>query len=243
MDAASDGRQSPARVTIGGGGRRVAIPLEIPENAPRSHGVGSKCLNPNTKTPHDTMSTSPRDPQSAPSPETAGAAAGQPPDSAAPHAGAALDPSVQARLADAEARATEYMDMALRARAELDNLRKRGQIELAAAHKYAIEGFAQSLLPVRDSLEMGLNTEAPSIETLREGVEATLRLLSAAFDKHHLAVIDPVGEKFDPNRHQAISMVPAGDVPANHVVTVLQKGYLINDRVLRPALVTVRAGS
>jgi molecular chaperone GrpE len=189
------------------------------------------------------MSTSPRDPQSAPSPETAGAAAGQPPDSAAPHAGAALDPSVQARLADAEARATEYMDMALRARAELDNLRKRGQIELAAAHKYAIEGFAQSLLPVRDSLEMGLNTEAPSIETLREGVEATLRLLSAAFDKHHLAVIDPVGEKFDPNRHQAISMVPAGDVPANHVVTVLQKGYLINDRVLRPALVTVRAGS
>lgn len=156
---------------------------------------------------------------------------------------AALTPDEQARLADAEARAAEYMDLALRTRAELDNLRKRGQIELAAAHKYAIEAFAESLLPVRDSLEMALKVETPTQEALREGVEATLRLLSNAFDKHKLQVIDPAGEKFDPNRHQAISMVPAGDVPANHVVSVLQKGYLINDRVLRPALVTVRAAS
>lgn len=173
---------------------------------------------------------------------------GQPdPTAAAAHAaelpGAPLVADERARLADAEARAAEYMDMALRARAELDNLRKRGQLELAAAHKYAIEGFAESLLPVRDSLEMSLTVETPSIEALREGVEATLRLLAAAFDKHKLTVIDPAGERFDPNRHQAISMVPVGDVPPHHVVSVLQKGYLINDRVLRPALVAVRAGS
>lgn len=154
-----------------------------------------------------------------------------------------LDADERARLADAEARATEYMDMALRARAEMDNLRKRSQIELAAAHKYAIEAFAESLLPVRDSLEMALKVETPTIESLREGVEATLRQIVAAFDKHKLQAIDPAGEKFDPNRHQAISMIPAGDVPPNHVVSVLQKGYLINDRVLRPALVTVRAAS
>jgi len=154
------------------------------------------------------------------------------------------DPSsVQARLADAEARAAEYLDMVLRTRAEMENLRKRGQLDLAAAHKYAIEGFAESMLPVRDSLEMALKVDTPTIENLREGVEATLRLLASAFDKHKLLVIEPVGEKFDPNRHQAISMVPAAHVAPNHVVSVLQKGYLINDRVLRPALVTVRGGS
>jgi molecular chaperone GrpE len=153
------------------------------------------------------------------------------------------EPELQARLAEAEARAAEYMDMALRARAEMDNLRKRGQIDVAAAHKYANESFAESLLPVRDSLEMALQVDVPSVESLREGVEATLRLLVAAFDRHKLIAIDPSGEKFDPNRHQAISMVPEADVPANHVVTVLQKGYLINDRVLRPALVTVRSGT
>lgn len=163
--------------------------------------------------------------------------------SAAAGEAGALEPSEQARLADAEARAAEYMDMALRARAELDNQRKRAQIEVSAAHKYAIEGFAESLLPVRDSLEMALKADVPSVESLREGVEATLRLLASAFERHKLLAIDPAGEKFDPNRHQAISMVPAGDVPPNHVVSVLQKGYLINDRVLRPALVTVRAAS
>jgi molecular chaperone GrpE len=151
--------------------------------------------------------------------------------------------SLEQRLVEAETRAAEYHEMALRARAEMENLRKRGQLDVVAAHKYANEGFAESLLPVRDSLEMALKVDTPTVENLREGVEATLRLLSAAFDRHKLLAIDPVGEKFDPNRHQAISMVPAGDVPANHVVSVLQKGYLINDRVLRPALVTVRAGA
>jgi molecular chaperone GrpE len=154
------------------------------------------------------------------------------------------DPAAMAaRLAEAEARAAEYMDMALRSRAEMDNLRKRSQHELAAAHKFAIEGFAESLLPVRDSLEMALSVDSPSVENLREGVEATLRQLSAAFDRHKLLAIDPVGEKFDPNRHQAISMVPSESVAANHVVAVLQKGFLINDRVLRPAMVTVSSGT
>lgn len=151
--------------------------------------------------------------------------------------------SLEQRLLEAETRAAEYHEMALRARAEMENLRKRGQLDVAAAHKYANEGFAESLLPVRDGLEMALKVETPTVDNLREGVEATLRLLSAAFERHKLLAIDPVGEKFDPNRHQAISMVPAADVPANHVVSVLQKGYLINDRVLRPALVTVRSGS
>jgi molecular chaperone GrpE len=151
--------------------------------------------------------------------------------------------ALEQRLVEAETRAAEYHEMALRARAEMENLRKRGQLDVAAAHKYANEGFAESLLPVRDSLEMALKVETPTVENLCEGVEATLRLLSAAFDRHKLMAIDPVGEKFDPNRHQAISMVPAGDVPPNHVVSVLQKGYLINDRVLRPALVTVRGGT
>jgi molecular chaperone GrpE len=152
-------------------------------------------------------------------------------------------PSIEAQLADAEARSAEYMELYLRARAELDNFRRRAQADVSAAHKYAIEGFAESLLPVKDSLEMSLKVDAPTVENLREGVAATLRLMTAAFEKHKLLEIDPAGEKFDPNRHQAISMIPASDVPANHVVSVLQKGYLINDRVLRPALVTVRGGS
>jgi molecular chaperone GrpE len=181
-------------------------------------------------------------PDTAPEPGSAA----NPNESAAGTAGrpeAGTGESLEARLAEAEAKAAEYMDVALRARAEMENLRKRGQLDVQAAHKYAIEGFAESLLPVRDSLEMALKTEVPSVESLREGVEATLRLLASAFEKHKLMAIDPAGERFDPNLHQAISMVPAGDVPANHVVTVLQKGYLINDRVLRPALVTVRGGA
>jgi molecular chaperone GrpE len=184
--------------------------------------------------------TEPHSPTPPPTPEAAQAQAQS---ASAEHPAGAVEPSLEARLADAEGRAAEYMDMALRLRAEMDNLRKRGQIDVAAAHKYANEHFAESLLPVRDSLEMSLKVDVPSVESLREGVEATLRLLAAAFERHKLHAIDPVGEKFDPNRHQAISMVPAGDVPPNHVVSVLQKGYLINDRVLRPALVTVRAGS
>jgi molecular chaperone GrpE len=146
-------------------------------------------------------------------------------------------------LARAQAEVAELRDLYLRAKADIENTRRRGEESVAKAHKFAIEGFAESLLPVKDSLEMALKSEAPSLETLREGVDATLRLLSAAFARHKLLEIDPVGQKFDPNQHQAISMVPGSSltppVPAQHVVAVLQKGYLINERVLRPAMVTV----
>jgi molecular chaperone GrpE len=146
-------------------------------------------------------------------------------------------------LARAQAETVELRDLYLRAKADIENTRRRGEDNVAKAHKFAIEGFAESLLPVKDSLEMALKTDAPSLESLREGVEATLRLLSAAFGRHKLLEIDPVGQKFDPNQHRAISMVPGATleppVAPNHVVAVLQKGYLINDRVLRPAMVTV----
>jgi molecular chaperone GrpE len=146
-------------------------------------------------------------------------------------------------LSRAQAELNELRDLYLRAKADIENTRRRGEENVAKAHKFAVEGFAESLLPVKDSLEMALKSEAPSVETLREGVDATLRLLSAAFVRHKLIEIEPVGQKFDPNQHQAIAMVPGASltppVPAQHVVAVLQKGYLISERVLRPAMVTV----
>jgi len=182
----------------------------------------------------------------------AGAAA-EPPAQADAHpaspdaAGAApAEPSAAELLARAQAEAIEFRDLYLRAKADAENIRRRGQDDVAKAHKYAIEGFAESLLPVRDSLEMALSNAAASPESLKEGVDATLRLLVSAFERARVTEISPAGEKFDPNRHQAISMVPVAStnpaVAANHVVAVLQKGYLINDRVLRPAMVTVAQG-
>ncbi|HEY5635065.1 MAG TPA: nucleotide exchange factor GrpE [Burkholderiaceae bacterium] len=168
---------------------------------------------------------------------------GEPP--AAPEALAAQDLShdLPQRLADAEARAAEMHDRFLRAHAEMDNVRRRAQEEVTRAHKFAIESFAEAILPVKDSLELALKADAPSVESIREGVEATLRQLASAFEKNRLVEIDPAGQKFDPNLHQAISTVPSGAAaPANHVVSVLQKGYMINERVLRPALVTVAQG-
>jgi molecular chaperone GrpE len=149
-------------------------------------------------------------------------------------------------LAAAQRKADEFYDQFVRAQAEMQNIRRRAQDDIAKAHKFAIEGFAESLLPVRDSLEMALTVAAPSVDSLREGVSATLRQLASAFEKNRVLEINPVGEKFDPNRHQAISTVPAAGtqptVAPNHVVTVLQKGYLINERVLRPAMVVVAQG-
>lgn len=142
-----------------------------------------------------------------------------------------------------KAQLAEMHDRQLRQAAEMENVRRRAAEDVTKAHKFSIESFAESLIPVVDSLEMALKVEAPTAESLREGTEATLRQLMTSFDKNKLSSIDPAGEKFDPNLHQAISMVPSGavqpPVPANHIATVLQKGYLINDRVLRPALVTV----
>lgn len=147
------------------------------------------------------------------------------------------------RFADAEARANENHDRYLRAVAEMENLRRRMQEDVARAHKFGIESFAEGLLAVRDSLEMALKTEQPSVESLRQGVEMTLKQLGTAFEKNRIVAIDPLGEKFDPNRHQAISTIPSAQAnpptPPNHVAAVLQKGYLIHDRILRPALVIV----
>ncbi len=146
-----------------------------------------------------------------------------------------------ARLAELEAKVAELTDAHLRAKAEAENARRRADDEVVKARKFAVEAFADSLLPVKDSLEAAIATPGASVETVLEGVHATLRQLAAALERNKVSQIaPPAGTKFDPHQHQAISMVPA-DQEANTVVMVLQKGYLIADRVLRPALVTVAA--
>lgn len=147
---------------------------------------------------------------------------------------------VEKELQAALARANDNYELYLRAKAESENIRRRAQDDIGKAHKYAIESFAEALVPVIDSLEKALEAELADPATLRDGAAITLRQLQSAFERNRLVAIDPKGEKFDPHRHQAISVVPAPDgVAANHVVTVLQKGWMISDRVLRPALVTV----
>lgn len=145
--------------------------------------------------------------------------------------------------AELEQKLAELQDRYLRTVAEVENVRRRARDEVERARKFGIEAFAESLLPVKDSLELALAADAPDVENMKEGVGATLQLLGSAFEKNRLVEIDPAGEKFDPNLHQAISTVPAAGlqppVAPGHVAHVLQKGYLIADRVLRPALVTV----
>jgi molecular chaperone GrpE len=145
---------------------------------------------------------------------------------------------LSARLAEAESKAAEERDAHLRALAEVENVRKRAAEDVAKAHRFANERFAGDLLAVKDSLEAALAAENSTIENLRSGVELTLRQLEAVFERQHLKAIDPVGERFDPHRHQAISMLPSDKEP-NTVINVLQKGYALHDRVIRPALVTV----
>ena len=204
-------------------------------------------------------------PPHGPSPAGAGAtsppAASVPPDGAAGSAGApgAVEgggPDVAglvdgadihvasdaAALIEAQARVAEYHEAYLRAKAEMENIRRRAQEDIAKTHKYAIENFAEALVPVIDSLEAALATPAATPEQMRSGVEITLRQLLSAFEKARLTPIDPKGDRFDPNRHQAISMVPSAEVAAQHIVAVLQKGWVIADRVLKPALVTVSSG-
>ncbi|AFT84574.1 nucleotide exchange factor GrpE [Paraburkholderia phenoliruptrix] len=152
----------------------------------------------------------------------------------APAAGA------EAALAEAEAKIAELQESFLRAKAETENVRRRAQEDVAKAHKFAIESFAEHLLPVVDSLEAAVAHSSDDLVKVREGVELTLRQLTGALEKGRVVALNPVGEKFDPHRHQAISMVPADQEP-NTVVAVLQKGFVIADRVLRPALVTVAA--
>ncbi|AYQ37388.1 MULTISPECIES: nucleotide exchange factor GrpE [Burkholderia] len=146
--------------------------------------------------------------------------------------------AADAALAEAQAKVAELQESFLRAKAETENVRRRAQDDVSKAHKFAIESFAEHLLPVLDSLEAAVSDTSGDITKVREGVELTLRQLTSALEKGRVVALNPVGEKFDPHQHQAISMVPADQEP-NTVVAVLQKGYTIADRVLRPALVTV----
>ena len=140
-----------------------------------------------------------------------------------------------------KARAQENWDRLLRMQAENDNLRKRSERDIENAHKYALEGFAKDLLPVKDSLEMGLAaTQSDSDDgNLKEGTEMTLQLFTDMFQKHGLEVINPEGEAFNPDHHQAMSMQEDAELEPNTVMTVMQKGYLLNDRLIRPAMVVV----
>jgi molecular chaperone GrpE len=152
---------------------------------------------------------------------------------------------VEQQLAELQAKHAEVSDAYLRAKAEAENIRRRAEDEISKARKFAVESFAESLLPVRDSLEAALASHAAKpdtpVETVLEGVQATLRQLAQALERNKVIEVNPAaGTKFDPTIHQAISMVPA-DQDANTVVGVLQKGYTIAERVLRPALVTVAA--
>jgi len=148
---------------------------------------------------------------------------------------------VQGELAALQAKSAELADQYLRAKADAENARRRAEDEISKARKFAVEAFAESLLPVADSLEAGLAIQDATPEQIREGAEATLRQLIAALERNKVVAIAPAaGTKFDPHQHQAISVVPS-EQEANTVVGLLQKGYSIAERVLRPALVTVSA--
>lgn len=198
---------------------------------------------PNAEAPNADAAASPVDPRVD---EVLGDATAdaQPADNAADAVGDATDDTdLEARLAAAEARADENWERLLRLQADAENKNKRAQRDVQNARKFALEGIAGDLLPIKDSLEMGLSAatdEAASVDSIREGVDLTLKMLASALEKHHIAEINPAGEKFDPEFHQAMSMQPAEDgVEPNTVISVMQKGYTLNDRLIRPALVMV----
>ena len=147
-------------------------------------------------------------------------------------------PSIEELLKQAELAAQEHRDAWLRAKADADNIRKRAQADIANAHKYAIENFSTELLAVKDSLEAALAVSSATVDNLRSGVELTLKQLNSAFERFRVIEVSPAGQKFDPHRHQAISTVES-DAEPKTVVQVFQKGYLLNDRVIRPAMVAV----
>jgi molecular chaperone GrpE len=153
-----------------------------------------------------------------------------------------LETAAEAQLTQLQAELSTLNDAFLRAKAESENVRRRAEEEVSKARKFAVESFAESLLPVVDSLQAAIATPDAKTETVLEGVHATLRQLTSALERNRVVEVSPpAGTRFDPHQHQAISVVPADQEP-NTVVAVLQRGYLIADRVLRPALVTV-AGS
>jgi molecular chaperone GrpE len=160
---------------------------------------------------------------------------------AAPDAGAEQTPSIadlQKALREAEAKAAEHRDLYMRALAELDNVRKRAARDIEQAHKFAIDRFANDLIGVKDSLELGLASEATG-DALRVGTEATLKLLAKAFEQAGVVELDPSGQPFNPEFHEAMATQPSADVAPNTVVQVVQKGYQLNGRLLRPARVIV----
>ena len=157
------------------------------------------------------------------------------PGDAAPEA----DRSLDALLADAQAKLEEQRGAWLRALADAENARKRAQADIAQARKYAAERVVEDLLPVMDSLEAALAVDNATAESLKSGVDLTLKQLNSVFGKFNLSEINPAGEKFDPHRHQAISTIESDEAEPNTVLRVLQKGYFLHERVIRPALVTV----
>jgi molecular chaperone GrpE len=143
------------------------------------------------------------------------------------------------QIRNAEKKAEENWEQLLRARAEMENLRRRTQKDLENAHKYGMEKFVAELLPVKDSMELGLAAEGASAESLREGMELTMNMLNKAFDKLGVVEVNPEHEPFNPDLHQAMTMQPSAEVEPNTVIAVMQKGYLLNERLVRPAMVMV----
>jgi molecular chaperone GrpE len=153
----------------------------------------------------------------------------------------AASPTLEDRLKDAERKAQEHYDAWMYAKAEGENIRRRAAEDVSKAQKFAVERFSGEMLAVMDSLQAGLAVQTENVESFKNGMELTLKQLSSVFEKFNIKEINPVGEKLDPHKHQAIGMVES-EQPANTVVSVMQKGYSLNERVLRPALVTVSKG-
>ncbi|MFC1560422.1 nucleotide exchange factor GrpE [Pseudomonadota bacterium] len=150
--------------------------------------------------------------------------------------------SLEEQLQQAQATIKDYWDQVVRMRAEVENNRKRAERDVENAHKYALKNFVDSLLPVIDSMEMGqaaANAENATLESIREGSELTMTMFAQVLERSGLQEIDPLGEKFDPEKHQAISMVEVPDATSNSVIEVMQKGFSLNDRLIRPAMVVV----
>jgi molecular chaperone GrpE len=149
--------------------------------------------------------------------------------------------SLRARLEEAEANAQDFRDRALRAQAEVENIRRRASRDVESAHKYALEKFTAELLPVLDSLEKAVEVaaESPAAESIAEGVELSLKLFLSVLEKHGVECIDPQGEPFDPQRHEAMAMVASPHAEPNSVLDVMQRGYVLNGRLVRAAKVIV----
>lgn len=143
------------------------------------------------------------------------------------------------QIQQAHSKAEENWQLLLRTKAEMENLRRRTQKDLENAHKYGIEKFVNEILPVMDSMELGLAAEDVSVESLREGMELTKKMITQLFEKFNIQAINPEMQPFDPELHQAMSMQPSSDVEPDTVIAVMQKGYTLNDRLVRPAMVMV----